>query len=179
VTVGVIDGLRPDMLPQIPMIVQDLIRDCWDADPDKRPTFKQIRTRLTDMEFATLHGSLGPGSFSFSPKSGFQSINSLPPDRYRQFKFFLIVLEPKISSSGTVTIVFTNLSGYDVLWQSAPQEMQEAILLHITILRRLMGEYNGFEVSNENDSFMFIFSEHKKAAKFCLVVQVCYHIFPF
>eukprot|EP01102_Stenamoeba_stenopodia_P012134 TRINITY_DN3792_c0_g1_i2.p1 TRINITY_DN3792_c0_g1~~TRINITY_DN3792_c0_g1_i2.p1 ORF type:complete len:732 (-),score=135.02 TRINITY_DN3792_c0_g1_i2:82-2277(-) len=156
VTVGVIGGLRPEMLPHIPASVQELIRDCWDTDPDKRPTFKQIRTRLTDLEFATLNGSLlASGSFSFSPKSsGFPSLNqSLPPD------------------GGIVTIVFTNLSGYDALWQSAPQEMQEAILLHITILRRLMNEYNGFEVNNENDSFMFIFPEHKKAAKFCLVAQ--------
>jgi hypothetical protein len=31
--------------------VRALIQDCWEADPDDRPTFEEIMDRLAEMEF--------------------------------------------------------------------------------------------------------------------------------
>jgi hypothetical protein len=163
VTLAVIDGLRPTIPPQIPDQLKDLITACWDPVAEKRPTFKEIRNRLSELEFTTITSPILvsvnsdfqdpiPGSFSLNPSDMYFSIQNNPP-------------------SGVVTIVFTNITGYDILWQNSPQEMQEAIMLHINILRRLMQEFAGYEASNENDSFMVVFNDHKRAAKFCLVAQ--------
>jgi len=44
------DGLRPD----IPDSIKDdklvkLMQECWDTDPDQRPSFSEINSRLDDM----------------------------------------------------------------------------------------------------------------------------------
>lgn len=46
---GVIGGLRPDIPTNIGNISQkaiDIIRECWQAEPEKRPSFVQILDRL-------------------------------------------------------------------------------------------------------------------------------------
>ena len=36
------NGLRPSIAPDVDARVVGLIADCWDADPDSRPTFSEV-----------------------------------------------------------------------------------------------------------------------------------------
>jgi serine/threonine protein kinase len=46
-----IDGARPEIPDFVLPHAQELITDCWEADPDDRPTFKEIVKRLAEMEW--------------------------------------------------------------------------------------------------------------------------------
>eukprot|EP00961_Rhodomonas_salina_P211681 2858500-Rhodomonas_salina.2 len=39
---------RPKISPNCPISIQGLIEQCWDEDPDKRPTLAQVRFDLVD-----------------------------------------------------------------------------------------------------------------------------------
>ncbi|KAK8839846.1 C-terminal of Roc, COR, domain [Tritrichomonas musculus] len=39
-------GLRPSFKYQIPSSYKNLITDCWNEDPNKRPTFEEITSRI-------------------------------------------------------------------------------------------------------------------------------------
>ena len=43
------EGWRPDIPGSTPLPIERLIRDCWQALPNKRPTFPEIATRLEMM----------------------------------------------------------------------------------------------------------------------------------
>jgi serine/threonine protein kinase len=45
------DDERPKIPDSVPSRLRALIQDCWAADPDDRPSFKEIVDRLTKMEF--------------------------------------------------------------------------------------------------------------------------------
>jgi TPR repeat protein len=49
-----IKGIRPKIPESIPPGVRALIEDCWAADPDDRPTFKEIVDRLAAMQFRVI-----------------------------------------------------------------------------------------------------------------------------
>ncbi len=40
---------RPHVSKKIPTAMAELIKQCWDVDPDVRPTFQEIIARLADM----------------------------------------------------------------------------------------------------------------------------------
>jgi serine/threonine protein kinase len=49
-----IDGARPDIPDSVLPPVRALIGDCWEADPDDRPSFEEIVDRLAEMEFRVI-----------------------------------------------------------------------------------------------------------------------------
>ncbi len=50
IIVGVSKGtLRPEIPPSCPPDFAQLMRDCWEQDPEKRPLFSDILTRLKSM----------------------------------------------------------------------------------------------------------------------------------
>ena len=36
------EGLRPEILPKIPDDYTQMMKKCWDADPSKRPTIREL-----------------------------------------------------------------------------------------------------------------------------------------
>ncbi len=40
--IQLLSGLRPEMLPEIPFTIQNLIHRCWEDDPSKRPNIEEI-----------------------------------------------------------------------------------------------------------------------------------------
>ncbi len=42
----IVDGLRPTFPSDTPQSLQKFVRDCWDADPGRRPNAKECITRL-------------------------------------------------------------------------------------------------------------------------------------
>ena len=45
----VLNGHRMEPPNECPIILADLMRDCWLADPNDRPTFQQILERLNNV----------------------------------------------------------------------------------------------------------------------------------
>jgi serine/threonine protein kinase len=43
---GVKEGQRPDIPSNVPTSFADLIRECWDQKPEKRPTFGVVVEKL-------------------------------------------------------------------------------------------------------------------------------------
>src|SRR5947207_13811688 len=41
-TVRICNGLRPKISEDTPKLIADLIRKCWDAEPENRPTAKEL-----------------------------------------------------------------------------------------------------------------------------------------
>ena len=46
-------GIRPTIPPSAPAVYVQLMKDCWHADPDRRPSFTDIVDRLVAMSDAT------------------------------------------------------------------------------------------------------------------------------
>lgn len=44
------DGMREEMVPGMPAGYEAILRDCWNLDPNKRPTIEEVEQRLGDME---------------------------------------------------------------------------------------------------------------------------------
>jgi hypothetical protein len=44
------EGLRPDIPPSCPPDFAQLMRDCWEQDPERRPRFAQVLERLEKMQ---------------------------------------------------------------------------------------------------------------------------------
>src|SRR5947209_16860939 len=49
-TVKICNGLRPRISEDTPNLIADLIRKCWDAEPENRPTAKEL-TQILDKWF--------------------------------------------------------------------------------------------------------------------------------
>jgi hypothetical protein len=49
-----IEGARPEIPQSVLSAARALIEDCWEADPDDRPTFEEIVDRLAGMEFKVI-----------------------------------------------------------------------------------------------------------------------------
>ena len=46
----VLRGCRPVIPDSIPFDVADIIKQCWDHNPRKRPCFQKIRLRIRDLQ---------------------------------------------------------------------------------------------------------------------------------
>jgi serine/threonine protein kinase len=51
----VMEGVRPKLPCHIDMSLSNLIQICWDIDPQKRPTFLEICSRLQDIGTSICH----------------------------------------------------------------------------------------------------------------------------
>jgi len=51
VSVAVVtQGLRPSLPDDCPVEISKLVTDCWDANPDLRPSFEEISSRIKSMK---------------------------------------------------------------------------------------------------------------------------------
>src|SRR6202044_3922552 len=50
-------GLRPNSNYKIPQLILDIIKQCWDADPLKRPKAKELEKLFFDLWQSTYSGS--------------------------------------------------------------------------------------------------------------------------
>ena len=56
-------GLRPNFNIKIPQLLEELIRNCWDADPVKRPRAEELKTTLSDWYLGTGKNSFFSSQF--------------------------------------------------------------------------------------------------------------------
>ncbi|EXX70522.1 Cdc15p [Rhizophagus irregularis DAOM 197198w] len=47
IVMNIIDGIRPKIVPGTPLEYKNLIKECWDADPLKRPTAYKLMRRIS------------------------------------------------------------------------------------------------------------------------------------
>src|SRR5581483_7523583 len=47
----IMDGKRPEITEDTPECFANLMRECWDSDPSKRPTITEIREKFYDWSF--------------------------------------------------------------------------------------------------------------------------------
>ncbi len=52
--IEICDGLRPPIVTNAPDGYIKLMQECWDSDPNKRPTAADIRKKLNDMNYVEL-----------------------------------------------------------------------------------------------------------------------------
>jgi len=45
-----VEGKRLDIPSSVPQSISDIIKECWQEDPNKRPTFASLVDRLTKIE---------------------------------------------------------------------------------------------------------------------------------
>ena len=81
------------------------------------------------------------------------------------------VQSPQIGPHGCVTLVFTDIQGSTVLWETDERCMTTALHLHDNAMRALIREHKGFEVKTEGDAFMIAFRMPADACRFCIALQ--------
>lgn len=72
---------------------------------------------------------------------------------------------------GDISIVFTDIKGSTLLWESSPSAMRAAIKLHNEVMRRQLRIIGGYEVKTEGDAFMVSFPTATSALLWAFAVQ--------
>lgn len=72
---------------------------------------------------------------------------------------------------GDIAIVFTDIKGSTLLWETAPSAMRAAIKLHNEVMRRQLRIIGGYEVKTEGDAFMVSFATATSALLWAFAVQ--------
>jgi hypothetical protein len=47
--IKIINGMRPKLIPRTPLAYKELMEQCWNADPTKRPDVYTFRDKVQDM----------------------------------------------------------------------------------------------------------------------------------
>lgn len=71
-----------------------------------------------------------------------------------------------------LVIVFTDIVKSTVLWEKDTASMDEAMTIHDNLVRDLAAKYNGYEVKQNGDGFMYAFQSPTSALGFCLDMQM-------
>ena len=74
-------------------------------------------------------------------------------------------------TSGTATLVFTDIRSSTSIWEAVPQGMCEALKIHNRIIREAMDEFEGYEVKTIGDAFMVAFATVLDGVNFGLRVH--------
>eukprot|EP00756_Hemistasia_phaeocysticola_P026209 Hpha_TRINITY_DN16047_c1_g3::TRINITY_DN16047_c1_g3_i2::g.121165::m.121165 len=72
---------------------------------------------------------------------------------------------------GEVVLVFTDIQSSTMLWESAPDAMNQALTNHNRVMRKGAAQHNGYEVKTIGDAFMLAFPDSFDAMRFCLNAQ--------
>lgn len=136
-------GIRPVMNPSTPQEIQELMRNCWQQDPEARPTFQTVMTKLRalSMQFP-MH--------SFA--SGHASRIEAP--------------------TGHVYMVHTTIMSLYALFDKIPKPTKAAMVLHNQLLRANLELYGGYEVKMGKAGFLLVFPNGGSALNFCISTQI-------
>ena len=81
--------------------------------------------------------------------------------------------QPPYLSTGTLTLMFTDIEGSTLLWETHGNEvMAEVINTHNTLLRAANLAWGGTEIGNEGDAFFFTFPAASAAVMCALEIQL-------
>lgn len=81
-------------------------------------------------------------------------------------------LEAEVAAPiGDINIVFTDIKGSTMLWDTMPEAMRTALRLHNDIMRRNLRLIGGYEVKTEGDAFIASFPTATSALIWCFTCQ--------
>jgi class 3 adenylate cyclase len=165
------DGMRPD----IPDDAQDdymrLMTNCWDQDPQLRPTFLEIMTRLESMI-----GESTTSSSTYSSRSSFTEI-AMPESVLTSLDDGETSKAHAGAPDGEVVIVITDIAKAASLWEFNAEAMKDATLLHNETIRAQIRKHGGYEAalirngSTGEGSFCVAFADAASALEWCMDVQ--------
>src|SRR5947199_4464799 len=46
---NIINGMRPNIVPETPLEYKELMKQCWDADPSKRPDIRTLGSKISEI----------------------------------------------------------------------------------------------------------------------------------
>lgn len=72
---------------------------------------------------------------------------------------------------GDISIVFTDIKGSTLLWETHQSAMRAAMKLHNEVMRRQLRIIGGYEVKTEGDAFMVSFPTATSALLWCFAIQ--------
>jgi class 3 adenylate cyclase len=80
--------------------------------------------------------------------------------------------------SGTVTLMFTDMSGSSRMWETFGDRFIPVWQAHDAILRDAFARFGGFEVKTEGDSFMVAFADANASLNCALFIQAALCRYP-
>lgn len=98
--------------------------------------------------------------------------NSVDTMKWALRTSFISVAKSLSPPEGNVTIVYTDVQGSTLLWESCPSAMKKAQDIHDTIMRQCYSNHKGYEISTEGDSFNVAFQHPVDALAFALQAQI-------
>jgi len=72
---------------------------------------------------------------------------------------------------GRLCIIFTEIEDSTSIWAACPHEMDIAVQLHHTIIRRIVCKHNAYEVKTNGDCFMIACQDSEVAVRVCNEIQ--------
>lgn len=78
---------------------------------------------------------------------------------------------PVAAPEGRVTLVATAVRGLRELWDSQPEATSAGLRLTSAMLKRLLVDYQGYEVRTDGEALLVAFSTPLAAARWCLAAQ--------
>lgn len=73
--------------------------------------------------------------------------------------------------TGEMVLVFTDVQNSTKLWSQLGNDMAKALKIHNTVIRKLIKQYEGYEVKTQGDSFMVCFEDPIRAVMWALHCQ--------
>eukprot|EP00002_Diphylleia_rotans_P010349 TRINITY_DN207_c1_g2_i1.p1 TRINITY_DN207_c1_g2~~TRINITY_DN207_c1_g2_i1.p1 ORF type:complete len:2529 (-),score=565.37 TRINITY_DN207_c1_g2_i1:198-7784(-) len=145
---------RPTLPPDLPDELEQIIKEAWNTNPEKRPTFKQITTRLSG--FLESSSSMSHNTFARA-----MDHDTAPPD-------------------GFVGIVSTRVYNASALWEDMPEEMADAVAAHNDMARKICEKCRGYLSQNDGDGFLVVFQRVCDAVRYCASLQQALdeHVWP-
>lgn len=131
------NNLRPQIDPQLPVEISELMQQCWHPNPAERPTFKDIVAKLKLM----------------TERSPVLPTNLMEQNVY--------------APTGTIFLVKTIIEDALYHWDTQPRAMEAAMVMHNDTMRLLLEKNKGYESNYEEYSFLLSFSLIENALSFC------------
>jgi class 3 adenylate cyclase len=73
--------------------------------------------------------------------------------------------------TGEMVLAFTDVQNSTKLWSNLGNDMAKALKIHNMVIRKLIEQYEGYEVKTQGDSFMVCFEDPIRAVMWALHVQ--------
>ncbi|GAX79288.1 hypothetical protein CEUSTIGMA_g6729.t1 [Chlamydomonas eustigma] len=77
-------------------------------------------------------------------------------------------------TSGSMSIVVTDIEGFSELMKVAPELMMRALITHNNLIQKAKMLNFGHVIDQEGDSYSIAFEDHLDAVKFCLQAQIMF-----
>lgn len=175
------ERLRP-AIGEIDAAFRPLIKDCWAADPAARPTTADILVALTALR-STVPAAQQPAASSANdhlrtsasldsgvPAGTITSLSgTIGGNAASSYPLLPVVhASPSQGPVGRLAIVLTEVEGAQALWDSAVQEMRDALAVSNKIVRDLIHQHEGYEVKAEAGAFFVVFKTALSSVLFSL-----------